>query len=215
MAQAYRPADQIIRRVGWPCLWYRSSYVPSERLDGSQRYAVADSDNRGYKFQDPVAIQVLFTGHALDENFEMMGAFEQGRCSGTIQVAYKVKHHDRIVPRVFALTDEFTVVRGSSSVDLLADRWLAEVFVLRSASAAYTQETDFVVSVDPVTGQPSIEWLQGGLSPSPGSKYVVIASFYPIWIIKNHPMLRSINGKKQLPWRVELARDDVSVRGGA
>lgn len=212
MPSVYRQADQLVKREGWPCLWYRSSLSVSARYDGTVDYTATDSDGRGYIHETARSIPVLFTSHSQDERFDMAGSWASGRCSGTIRVANAVKNQDRIVPTTFPMADNFIQTRSAASTDTVRSRYLVTIESIRDSDTVYTKGTDYQLVSNASTGVSIIEWLGGGLSPTAGANYSVVCTFRPIWVVNNHPMIRALD-HQQLPWRVELIRDDVSVRG--
>lgn len=215
MQRGRRVDEQLIEKVGWPCLWYANTLTVEERFDGTVSWAAEGTDSRGYVEEEPEEIQVMFLGHSGDVELDMGGAWENGRARGTVEASVYVADQERIIPQVHSFPYKLHTVRGEGSADVLTTPWLDEILILRDSSRKYREGTDFELSNNTTTGTSTITWLDGGRSPDAGEKYSVKALIFPVWRISGVPKVRAIDEDDQLPWLFDLVRDDVAVRGGA
>jgi len=125
-----------------------------------------------------------------------------------------VADQERIIPMRHSFPYKLQIVRGVSTVDTLSSPWLDKLLIVRDSLVKYNEGTDYELSNSTTTGVSTITWLSGGNAPTAGSSYAVKALIFPVWRIKNPPMVRALSEDDQLPWKVELIRDDVQVRGG-
>lgn len=216
MPRVHRNADQLVKKNGWPTWWYQASLAPEVRFDGSQGWTQASGDNRGYIHEPPKLISVMFVSIDTTEDFDMVGAWAKGRCSGTLRVKDQIGNQDRLIPQRFPFRDNFTRQRSmGTNLDTCRDLWIDELLSIRlSADVQYAQGADYQLVRNEDTGVCQIEWLSGGKKPGDGEYYTVLAMIRPVWIVQSHPMIRVLRGY-QLPWKCQLVRDDVSTRGGA
>lgn len=204
----------LIDKVGWPCLWYPNVLLPEERYDGTTDYTSTQTDSRGYVEEPPEEIVMMFLGHSGDVEFDMSGAWEKGTARGTVEANIYLGTQERIIPQAHSFPYKLQMVRSGGRDDTLTTPWLDEILILRDKDRKYANGTDFELRNDANTGISTIHWIDGGFSPAPGVKYAVKAMIFPVWRVKNVPKVRAISSKDQLPWQVELIRDDVAVRGG-
>jgi hypothetical protein len=203
---------ELIKRVGRPAIWEKGVLCPNIREDGQHPYACPYcGSGRGYLYSDPQTISILFTDDNRKEGFDIAGAWEQGIAEATVQAHHQVGDQDRIINQDDPIRDTIHVTRGSTDTDELRLHYVDEIVLLRDISQTYTLDSDFDLVVS--NGNSTIKWLNGGLSPSSGTQYAVMAMIKPVWIVQSHEMIRAFGpGKKnQLPLRLVLKRFDKAV----
>lgn len=206
-------ADRIIRRNGWDTLWYKASLPTETGFDGTQKWGTRPAEDRGYLYESPKTIKVLFTSVNQTENFDAAGSIEEGTARGTVRARRPVALNDKLIPQQFPVRRDFLKVRGDGSADTSRDIWLQQILAVRDSVTSYQPGTDFQLNKDKDSGSCEIEWLEGGRSPSEGSSYSVQAMVQPVWIVTDHPQVRALRGR-QLPWLCQLSRYDGGVHRG-
>lgn len=214
MLRGRRVDQQLIEKVGWPCLWYENTLSTEVAHDGSTSWGDDSAGSRGYVEEAPAQITVMFTSHNSDEKFEVTGAWESGKARGTVDANIFIADQERIIPQVHSFPYKFQFERGGGAEDVIKTPWLQRILILRDSSGRYTENNDFKLSNNLITGESTITWVDGGRTPSVGTKYSVKALIFPIWRVSSVPKVRGLNRDDQLPWVFDLVRDDVGVRGG-
>ncbi|MEA3224961.1 MAG: hypothetical protein U9Q07_03355 [Planctomycetota bacterium] len=212
MLRGRRIDRAFLRRVGRPATWEKGLLCPNISDDGRHPYSCPYcSGGRGYQYVDPQTIKALFTSDDREEKFDLVGAWEHGKCEATVAANYAIADQDRLVSQDDPVAYSLVVERGSGDVDVLRVPHAVELVYVQGLTQGYTVGADCKLSQNE-NGDYHIEWLEAQ-APTATDKYTVRLLIYPTWIVIGTPMIRSFGpGKRnQLMLRVPLQRFDRVV----
>jgi hypothetical protein len=207
---------RLIQRMGRRVEWHRAMKCPNLRSDGQHDYSCSACGGRGYIYDAPKLIRALMHADSREESYDVSGAWEKGSCTATIDARHLAGDQDKFVCLDLPMRDTLTMVRSEgSNFDRIRQARVSELLAASDVSTSYTTDNDCRLYAD-LDGTQYIEWIKGSRSPSAGQRYSVMWSILPVWIVIGHPMVRGFGGsvRRQLPYKVELKREDVAVRGG-